>query len=629
VTDDYYVWNAALTARFLQDRPGEPLYLYTDDAVLQEVAGEVGVDASQATSSFSRAVVDTLQGQEPFRRWAFEARRFAQGDGAGPPPYFAVLCFLVLVAVERETTRFQYYPELNQHLGRPAAQGAPPGFTEHVFRLFSSFNDWLRGPGAVHGTPTAVPPEHLPNVGWPLSQALVRPTDRAHLVRIFAAMGLTPGRATSVGSLRARVVPRLRTSTASSSQARLVHLYQQHPETFDELLQREFEAWDGSSTADVGPKSVQLRLCYDESFGEWWFLAPPVSGAEGRGWRIGSATGQVNPFKGLEATPAELWQLVGGGTVGQIDHGPALVSQRRPHRWLSLDLRAGGWAEVAQRDLSMDQLVLVSRSDPGFGSLEGVKEIEAVTPGFDVYAVAAGVDVDALGAPSPVKVQEARLDGGLCLNRATHTYLHCKSGAPQLVGALRPVLVDGEPFEPREGTLDLAALHLGEGTHEVRGDGTTIHFRLVGEVKVGPSDEPVDSWIDGMTTSDRLAIPHDRGNVWLIGTNGEAEERKPVSPAWLTDLGLLRNQVDVSALIRNAAFPPAYVVSPSYMGKPWVQAVPGAYKVSTVFESPRPLNLAAARMLVEALLVDYRPSRMREDRAWKRALAAFLRTAHQ
>ena len=110
-----------------------------------------------------------------------------------------------------------------------------------------------------------------------------------------------------MGSLRARVVPRLRTGGASNSQARLLHLHQHHPETFDELLQREFEAWDGSSTANVGPKSVHLRLCYDETFGEWWFLGPPVAGGEGRQWRIGSATGQVNPFKGLEATPVELW----------------------------------------------------------------------------------------------------------------------------------------------------------------------------------------------------------------------------------------------------------------------------------------------------------------------------------
>ena len=294
-----------------------------------------------------------------------------------------------------------------------------------------------------------------------------------------------------------------------------------------------------------------------------------------------------------------------------------------------MDLRAGGWAEVAQRDLSTNQIVLVNRNDPGFVSLNGVKEIEVVTPGFDVYAVEAGVDLDAPGARSPVNAPRARLDGGLCLNRATHTYLHCETGAPQVVGAQGPVLVDGESFEPRDGTLDLTALSLAEGTHDVQVDGATTRIRLVTEAKVGPGDEPVDSWIDGLVASDRLAIPHDRGNVWLIGSNGEAEERKPVSPTWLKDLGLLQNQVDVSGLIRNAAFPPAYVVSPSYMGKPWVQEVPRPYTESTAFESPRPLNIAAARMLVEALLVEYRPARMRDDRTWKRALAALLRTAHQ
>ena len=66
MTDDYENWNAALAARFLQERPGEPLYLYTDDAVLQEVAGDVGVDASGPHPPSAARSWTRFAGRSPF-----------------------------------------------------------------------------------------------------------------------------------------------------------------------------------------------------------------------------------------------------------------------------------------------------------------------------------------------------------------------------------------------------------------------------------------------------------------------------------------------------------------------------------------------------------------------------------
>ncbi len=254
MTPEYDAWNAALAARFLQERPGQPLYLYTDESVLEEVAGDVGVDAAKALPSFLDAVRSTLVGAEPFRRWALESAR-AVGDGE-PPRQLAVLCFLVLVAVERETTRFQYYPELNQHLRRPG-QGAPPGFDRHVPRLFVHFNAWLEGAGSRHGTPTAAPPTHFPNVGWPLSQAIVRPTDRALLVRLFFAARLGPRQSRSGSWLRGQIVPRLRTTADSASRTRLLQLHENHRETLDDVLEREYAAWNGEPVASLGPKAAR------------------------------------------------------------------------------------------------------------------------------------------------------------------------------------------------------------------------------------------------------------------------------------------------------------------------------------------------------------------------------------
>lgn len=622
----YDAWNAALAQRFLQHRRGVPLYLYTDEAVLEELSGQVGVRASEALDRFVRDVRETLGSHEPFGPWARAAMRpVPQGE---PPTFLGVLCFLVLVGVERDSTRFQYYPELNVHLRRPASGGAPPGFDLHVPLLFRKFNDWLGGEGAQHGLATARSHQHFPNVGWPLSQAIVRPVDRGLLARLFASERLEPGLTHTGAWLRGRLVRRLQTCAASESRTRLLDLNMHHGDLFEDVLVQEYAAWDGRASVVLGPRRVALRLCFDETRGEWWLQAPRVDGTQGRRWTLGSATGVVPSFKDLEIELPDvpLWRAVGAGDVGQIEDGPVLCSRAARTRWLSLDLRAGGWAEVPRRDAAVDQLLLVAAEDAArYLSVEGTVRREETPAGQVLLLVPGGSILDE--ADLPAREQRPRLQGGLRLSASTHTYLRVLTGLPNVLPVSDARL--GECRLRVEDDVAFLDVLPPEGDHVLNADGHRLSLRLVDRLESGPSARHGrPSWSDDLPVVERVRVPWHAGSIWLVGERGELEERPPAPPPWLQELGLVVGELDVTSMLTSTGFAPAFVVARTYRGKPWVEAVPKTLARARDGERPRELNRSAARELVSALLVQYGPDDRAADPRWKRAFAAVLRAVH-
>ncbi|WP_374457304.1 hypothetical protein [Nocardioides sp.] len=621
----YERWNRALSDRFLQGRGNEPLYLYVDDAVLQEVAGEAGADSGEAVDDFVAAVKSTLDDDQPFAPWERRSRVLSSSE---TPTHLAVLCFLVLVAVEREETHFSYYPGLNRALGRPADGGAPPGFHKHVDLLFTRFNEWLERSG--HGSPTAAPTPSFPHVSWPLSQAVVRPADRALLVRLFAALGLEPRQGRSAESLAKTVLPRLWTQAESGSRTRLLDLAQQHRDIFESTVLQLYLSWDGSLRAQSGPKFSNVRLCHEETSGDWWFLGPAVPGTDGHRWTVGSASGMVRAIKGFEATPSDLWTLVGSGTVGAVDDGPTLRSPARDVRWLSTDMRAGGWAEVGQRDHQADQLAIAER--PAAGSLSAVPGVESrgtAPSGASIFFVGRGVAVDEPdGRSGPLRPS---LRGGLRLRAATSSFLLSEYGAPEILGCPGERANVGY-IEHRvvEGTVSIDGPSLGQGDHEVRCDGGAVRFRLVDRL-LAPGTHPADPpWYDDLPPSPRIEVPHRAGGpVWVVGPDGALQERGVAEVRWLQDLGLDATAVDVTGMVGSTQFTPLFVVSSPTPSRVWVTPVPQRLRRPNLGAERRSYDRLRARSLVSRLLTDVGPPEIQGDREWKKVLAAVMREVHR
>jgi hypothetical protein len=624
VNEQYQAWNRALAARFLQSRKDEPLYLYTDEAVLQEVAGEAGADSSDALEAFLSAVRATLVGEQPFSAWERRTRVLPSSDPV--PAHLAVLCFLVLVAVEREDTHFSYYPGLNKALGRSTAAGPPPGFTRDVELLFARFNDWLIRTG--NGIPTAAKSASYPHVSWPLSQAVVRPSDRALLVRIFLVAGLTPGAARDGAALRASVLPRLQTAGESPSRTRLLELALQHRELFDTTLSQVYSAWDGTSRLVAGPQFSNLRLCHEELTGDWWLLGSPVPGTVGQQWHVGSATGTVRANKGFEASPADLWSLVGRGVVGRVEGGPKLRSPDRALRWLSIDTRAGGWAEVGGRDVQLEQYVVTAQhAAGGLARVAGVEDRGSTPSGLAVYFVPQGVALPDLPVPS---VQpEPRFRGGLPLRVATHSYLLSPHGAPDVVQGQGRASVGGEDTDSSDILTHIDALAAGPGDHAIEIDGHTLRFRLVDRLLAPGDGQAGAAWYDDLPTPVGMQVPHAAGPVWVLGADGAVEERDVPHSRWLDDVSLFPTAADVTVIVRSTQFEPLFVISRPTEGTAWVTAVPDVLRAADPDAGRRSYDRLRARQLVTQLLADVRPAAMRDDRAWKKALAALMREVHR
>ncbi|MEI7059391.1 hypothetical protein WBG06_26460 [Nocardioides sp. CCNWLW239] len=621
---NYERWNRALCGRFLQQNDA-PLYLYTDRAVIEEVASDAGVDTTQATEAFLEAVVSTLGGAEPFERWARVARSTNREE---QPPYLAVLCFLVYVAVERAETKFQYYPDLNRHLCL-RGHGAPPGFDHHVPSIFRHFNEWLVANDGRFGAPTAKEHAHFTNIGWPLSQALVRPSDRGLLVRLFREAGIRPAQRISGAQLHSMIRRPLLTAADTPSKTRLTTLDNDHPEVFRAVVEQEYQAWNGSVSL-TGMQRLRLRLAYEPTCGEWWFATLPVPELDALQWRVGNVTGKMRRAKGVYATPSDLWSLVGAGDVGEIEHGPTLTSPPRAHRWLSIDRGVGGWVEVLERDLNADQFLLLSDPLP-IDPPAPVQRHNDAPAGRTMYMVPSGVELDLpteAGAKS-TSSRKPRLSGGLILRAATNTYLWCSTGVPEIAGVDDLVQVDGSPaVKAVEGTASLRDLALPPGQHTAVTNSGDLRFTLLRDLTKPPVVYE-ESWIDSVPDGDRVAVPHTDGDVWLVGPNGEAERRRVHTPRWLGDLDLYSNEVEMTGMVTNCWFKPAYVIADSYMGKPHVIPVPAALAIADADAEHRPIDIDAARRLVTRLIVGCGPDERRSDKAWKRCLAELMRSVNR
>jgi hypothetical protein len=620
VTPAYAAWNEALTERLIPVASSTPIYLFTDAGLIEDLASEIGVDPVRAVDEFVAAVRVTLDGHRPFERWERVSRDPV--DANETPQYIAVLCFMVLIAVDRERTRFSYYPELNKVLGRPTDAGAPSGFDRDVRLLFTRFNEWLKSSG--RGVPTATTSPSYPNVSWPLSQALVRPADRTLLARLFTAAGLSRGIDPSRNKLLSTVNPRLVTAASSPSRTRLLELREGHANLFVEILEREFRNWDGGISATSSATSF-VRLCFEEETEEWWFLGAGAAVGDGASWRLGSASGRARGARGFEAMPPEIGQLLGSGVVGEIADGPRLVSKPRALRWMTLDRRVGGWAEVGLRDPEIDQL-LVTRSNAPFrpSTVSGVEHLKAELADHEVFIVPRGVDVSADPA---VPRHVARFVGGLPLDGRTNTYL-CRDHLPALEVPESAVEVrfNGTLVEAETSMrVGLGGLGLGSGDHDFQVGQQRVKLRLVDRVQFGPTAlQDTLSWHADLTSSARVRIPHDRGPVWLVGADGDLVQKEVPQVPWVKSLGLLTSEADVTGLVASLGWPARFVVNANYAGRPWVASVPLVLADQHGQNVPA-FELQSARSMVHAVLGLDVGLCGDELRSWRRALAAVMR----
>ena len=195
----YKAWNDALAdVIYSPAAAGSPAYLDLEAEVLNNAALIVGEPGDPRTRLLN-AVQATLNPAD-HRAGAFgghlaQLRRWSPGDGT-PPPVIALLAVMSLAAEDmREDGGIaanNYYDRLMPLFGITSARDKDriiKSYRRNSFDLWESLNGWLVELRGEHGLPTAYAYAHA-HVGLPLSQALIRSTDREKLNEMFVELGL-------------------------------------------------------------------------------------------------------------------------------------------------------------------------------------------------------------------------------------------------------------------------------------------------------------------------------------------------------------------------------------------------------------------------------------------------------
>ena len=206
--DLYLRWNVAVAeVVYSRDSAGQPVYLDLEDNLLAAIVDQAAPDADEPAAGLVAAVKATLDfsggASRVFVAHLDALKLWHRGSMLAPPPTLALLAILSLAAEVMHDGegmkphnyygRFAELLDLDvamqkkvQNAYRRRTDGVP--FSEW---LWDSLNDWLEMNEGNRGLPTAFALGHA-HIGKPLSQALVRQTDRERFSDLFALNSLPP-----------------------------------------------------------------------------------------------------------------------------------------------------------------------------------------------------------------------------------------------------------------------------------------------------------------------------------------------------------------------------------------------------------------------------------------------------
>jgi hypothetical protein len=264
----YLAWNKAIAdVVYGHEAAGLPTYLDLEDELLDRVRDAADPDAADSAAALVAAVRGTLRfGHGPAELLlphVSRVKRWARSDPLEPPPSLALLAVLSLAAENMRDgdgmAANNYYSRLAELLGidddeqreltdayRRRVDGQVPT-SEFLWR---SLTDWLELLEGNRGLPTAFAAGHA-HIGLPLSQALVRHTDRERLHHAFELYGLAPHSSLPPAEMEALLGEWMSRTPCPASNS-FERLWKHHKSARDRIIEvarYELESWDGVADA--------------------------------------------------------------------------------------------------------------------------------------------------------------------------------------------------------------------------------------------------------------------------------------------------------------------------------------------------------------------------------------------
>lgn len=509
-------WNAALAGWFFrEDFADRQVFLCVDEETLGTIGRESGIAQEGALDSLIRAVRARVRTSAPLESWISASSEWRRSGFAGAPPFVSVLAITVLAATMLGDPHDRsYYPRLNGLLGLPGP-AMPRYFDSDIQQLWTCLNEWLAD--VEHGARGVATATNLkssfPNVGWALSQTVLRPSDRAKLPFLFNALGVYPGQQVDGQLLLAGL---RRSGLASQGMSRRLSDALDDAALAGSLaatLAGELEAWDGTLRDEAGRRAAQLLLTFHERSRAFGVAVRTPADLAHLGLIINGAEpvplGEPGDLQLLpvpvtaslldgSSLPAHLVDLDGDGQPKTL----AVLMPRVDLHLLTPNDGLARWVDIRPAELHRPHLVLVRR-EISDAAVEVMASLSQTVPQDTSVPCPAGwrsyqfepVRTRALDGPlsvlSPRGAAVSTLDGGLPISARSRLFL--SHGPPDVLLGLThsdvTAAVDGEPVRDigPGGRLRLADLGLTAGMHRVDAGGTHLWLRLVDEHAAGPA----------------------------------------------------------------------------------------------------------------------------------------------
>jgi hypothetical protein len=520
----YWTWQERLARAFLSRDQGQYVIFFTDDDELRDLAPEVP-DAAADLAACVTELVDARRVAGMFDAVSDLAASWQVGDRNEPPPTLPVLALSVLAAARMHTDArgmsHNYYLRLAQALlpgaDESSVEEARLALRDRAFisvaRMWRQLDEWMAEQAGAAGMSTIRDHPELTRIGFPLSQALVRRSDRAVLTRFFDAL-----------EIRDLGVP------GNEALSEYLRLWAARPrglsESFlhalgDDVLGRLLSplvsglaaSWDGRVVSSDGLIRATVAVAVDlEKWTARWVIPSGSSAAADVlrgtfGGRDISVTVEPDPYSslfrasGLPRVSADFlragFRLKGTVIVAELPGTRVLVLREDPD--------AGGWLSVPAIVPFQEHVIAVSAEL--FGDLHGVLQDaaeagwrtvrqpagHALLSGFAIFRNVSFGDAALLAEAMrtvpwllratilPDSTARGRLVNGLPVTRRLGRHYYLGGGEPDLLLPVGdqprqvPATLDGTPQDP-----------------PFSASGWPIELRRIGPFAAGPHDIEVD-----------------------------------------------------------------------------------------------------------------------------------------
>ena len=561
----YAEWQSMLAEAFLSPRNG-PNVLFLDDRELARLFPEVE-DTGRQLAEAVRSRLRLTEGRSMFGSIIADFRRWTRGAQADPPPVLPVIAVTVLAATrmqsDAKTRSTNYYLRLAQVL-LPDAEPDTRELLRNSLRERGAFLDvvemwrglhaWIEDQGGVVGVSTIREQSHLSRIGYPLSQALVRQSDRIVLTRFFGALGFFPGPVPEEGVLLSAIEIWTASGQNHLSDAFMHALgdAEMRP-LLGSVVAAHAHAWGGLVLTRDGKNQISMRLSIDlDSWSASWLFPIPENGPENvalvgeeRGSEIVLSASGVQEYYAVQGLPAvSPDSLRTGLRLSGIEYTAEFPGS--PAIFLGLDPYTGSWSSVAQMLPFEVYLVAISASVAVefkqvllAAAVEGWRLLpqrgSVLLPGYDFFEgvrFARSQDFDLVMEKvpglrrmgvTPAVVPRARLVRGLPIAKSISSTHYLVGGEPDLLLPTGPeprattVTLDGrsEQFRANGFPIELRRFGKGLGRHTVDVDGQQLSFTTLEE---NPDDsDPEGTGVIGWTSDGRMS--GSEGELAVVGAD--------------------------------------------------------------------------------------------------------------